>query len=776
MTLIKTLMSANRSERDKFTVPRSVQQSIPIKRIYADGIWQAGSKHSRMWRFADVDYAAASDEDRRSIFLSYCAVLNALPTDASAKITIVNRRLNPVDFQRTVLMQEQGDELDRYRREYNAILTSKTAESNNLVQEKYITLSIAQRKIEESRTWFRRVEGNMSKSFGRLNSGIKAISNYDRLRLFHDFFRAGEEQYFSFEQADTMRRGVDFRDLICPDGLQFKADHFEMGSKFGRVLFLRDYPSYIKDEMISALSEFARNMVISIDILPIPTDEAVKEIQQRILGVESDVIRWQQRQNGRGNFNAAVPYELEQLRTEAKEYLDDLTTRDQRMMFAVVTLVHVADTLEQLDADTDFLLSVGREHLCQFATLRYQQEDGLNTVLPYGLRRIKALRTLTTESTAVMMPFRAQDMQEPGGIYYGTNSVTHNLILCNRKVLLNGGGFVVGVSGSGKSMCAKGELVNVALSTDDDVLVVDPDGEYAPLITALGGAVLEVSAGSSNHINAMDINADYAGEDDPVLLKSEFIMSLCDQVMGSGKLGAQEKSIVDRCTSMVYRDYTKSYTGELPSLLDLYTILLEQPEEQAANVALALELFSKGNLNIFAHQTNVDMTSRILCYDISGLGKQLRPVGMTVMLDAIVNRVTANRRKGKRTWILIDEIRLLFDSEYSASFLERSWLNFRKYGGLPTGLIQNAEKCLTNETARFLFGNSEFLVILKQSPADLQMLTPLLGISEVQANYVRNAEAGSGLLRYGNSMLPFRNEIPRDTELYRLMTTKPGER
>ncbi len=347
-----------------------------------------------------MNYAAASDEDRRSIFLSYGSALNALPTDAGAKITIINRRLNPVDFERTVLMKERGDGLDEYRREYNAILTGKAAESNNLVQEKYITLSIAQRKIEDSRAYFRRVDSNLSKSFGRLDSGARAISNYDRLRLLHDFFRPGEEQYFTFDQAQAMRRGVDFRDLICPDGLEFKADHFEMGGKFGRVLFLKEFASYIKDEMISDLSDFARNLVISIDILPIPTDEAVKEIQQRILGVESDITRWQQRQNSKNNFTATVPYELEQLRSEAKEFLDDLTVRDQRMMFAVVTLVHLADSLEQLNADTEFFLSVGREHLCTFSTLRYQQEDGLNTVLPYGLRRVKALRTLTTESRA----------------------------------------------------------------------------------------------------------------------------------------------------------------------------------------------------------------------------------------------------------------------------------------------------------------------------------------------------------------------------------------
>ena len=388
--MIKTLLLANKAERDAFFIPRSVQQSIPIKRIYKDGIWLVGRKHSKTWRFADINYEAASDDDRRAIFLSYCGVLNSLPTDAAAKITICNRRLNFEVFQRTVLMKEKGDKLDEYRRESNQILLDKMAQSNNLVQDKFITLSIPQRKIEDSRAYFRRVEGDLAKSFGRLDSGARAISNYDRLRILHDFFRPGEEQYFTFDKSETIRKGMDFRDLICPDSFSFKAGYFEMGGKVGRVLFLKDLASFLKDDMIAELSDFSRSLMLSIDILPIPTDEAVKEIQSRILAVETDITRWQQKQNANNNFTAAIPYELEQLRSETKEFLSDLTERDQRMIFAVVTLVHLADSMEQLDADTETLLAIGREHLCQFAVLRYQQEDGLNTVLPYGLRRIKA--------------------------------------------------------------------------------------------------------------------------------------------------------------------------------------------------------------------------------------------------------------------------------------------------------------------------------------------------------------------------------------------------
>lgn len=773
--MIKSLAAANKSERDKFTIPRSVQQSIPIKCIYGDGIWQVGRKHSRTWRFSDVNYAAASEEDRRGIFLSYGGVLNSLPTDAAAKITIINHRLNPVDFERTILMKEQGDTLDKYRREANDILTRRTAESNNLVQEKYVTLSISQRKIEETRSYFRRVDANLSKSFGRLDSGARPVSNHDRLRILHDFFRPGEEQYFTFDQSAVIRRGVDFRDLICPDGLAFKAGHFEMGGKFGRVLFLKDYASYIKDEMISDLSDFSRNLVLSIDILPIPTDEAVREIQGRILGIETDITRWQQRQNDKNNFTATVPYELEQLRGETKEFLSDLTERDQRMIFAVVTLVHIADTLEQLDADTETLLSIGREHLCQFSTLRYQQEDGLNTVLPYGLRRVKAMRTLTTESAAVLMPFRVQEIQDPGGLSYGVNAISKNLLICDRKRLISPHAFYLGVSGSGKSVGMKNTILNVALATGDDIIIIDAEREYGPLARALGGEVIEISPHSGHHINPLEVAGDYDGEN-PVALKSEIITSILEQQMGVGRLTGSHKSIIDRCTANVYQTYFKSKgKAPMPLLTDWRNEVMRQVDPEAREIALAAELITEGSLNVFAHPGNVDMDNRIVVLDLYEMGEQLRPTALVVTLEAIQNRVMENRRKGKYTWVFLDEVYLYFKYHYSGEFLYRAWKRFRKYAGIMTAATQNVEECLKSETARLMLANSEFLLLFNQAATDRLELSKLLHISDTQMGYITNAEPGHGLLRIGGSLVPFSNTIPKDSELYRLMSTTPGE-
>lgn len=769
--MIKSLVAANKSERDRFFVPRSVQQSIPIERLYREGIWQVGRKHSRTWRFTDVNYIAASDDDRRSIFRAYSGVINALPTDALAKITIVNHKLNPQEFESHILMKEQGDYLDKYRRETNEILIQHAAAGNNLVQEKYITLAIPKRRIEESRAYFRRVNSNLRKSFSRLDSTVEALSNDERLRIFHDFFRPGEEQYFSYVHNEDMRRGMSFKDLICPDGLCFRKNYFEMGERFGRVLFLRDYASFIGDDMISDLSDIARNLVISIDLIPTPTDEAVREIQSQILGIETDITRWQQRQNAKNNFTASVPYELEQFRAEAKEYLDDLTSRDQRMIFAVVTLVHTADSLEQLDADTETILSLGREHLCTFSVLNYQQEGGLNTVLPYGLRRIKAIRTLTTESVAVMIPFKSQEIQDKGGISYGINSVSRNPIICDRKRLISPHGFCLGVSGSGKSMAMKNTIKNVALGTDDDIIIIDAEREY-DFVREFGGEVVEISPHSLNHINPLDVPEELEGEN-IIAIKSQIITSILEQQMRKGDLTASHKSIIDRCTANAYKPYLRG-TGPVPLLSDWRKELLKQPEPEARELALVAELITEGSLNVFAHRSNVNMDNRIVTIDLYEMGDELRPTALVVTLEAIQNRVIANRKRGKYTWVFIDEVYLYFKYRYSAEVLYRAWKRFRKYGGILTAATQNVEECLDSDTARLMFANSEFLMLFNQAATDREKLAQLLHISENQMGYVTDAEPGHGLLRMGAALVPFSNTIPSNTELYRLMNTSPS--
>ena len=676
-----------------------------------------------------------------------------------------------------MLLKEEHDELDKYRKEYNQMLLSQTKKANEIVQEKIITISIYKKSIEEARNYFSRAGADLISHFGTLGSKCVELDAEERLRIAHDFYRTGEETSFHFDIHETMKKGHDFKDFICPDSVEFQSDFFKIGERYGRVLFLKEYASFIKDSMVAELTELNRNMMLSLDIIPIPMDEAIREAENRRLGIETNITNWQRKQNANNNFSAIIPYDMEQQRNESKEFLDDLTTRDQRMFSSVLTIVLTAESKEQLNNDTESVLQTARKNLCQLGILKFQQMDGLNTVLPFGTRKIDALRTLTTESLAVFMPFKVQEIRHENGIFYGQNTISKNMIIADRKQLLNGNSFILGVSGSGKSFTGKQEISSIILKDKDaDIIIIDPEREYSPLIKALGGEVIKISSTSDNHINAMDMNSEYGDGANPVILKSEFILSLCEQLIGSSNLGPKQKSIIDRCTANVYRVFQQgNYQGIPPTLQDFREDLLRQQEPEAKEIALAIELFTNGSLNTFAKNTNVDTDNRLICYDILDLGKQLLPIGMLVVLDSILNRITSNRSKGKNTYIFIDEIYLLFQYEYSANFLFTLWKRVRKYGAFCTGITQNVEDLLQSHTARTMLANSEFIVMLNQASTDRIELAKLLNISDLQMSYITNVGPGEGLLKVGSSLVPFVNKYPKNTELYRLMTTKFGE-
>lgn len=775
--MMKSLKRSLKQDKERYTVPKSVHDYIPITSIWEDGIFKVGSRFVKSFKFADINYLVASREDKESMFLGYSELLNSLDSSAVTKLTINNHKLNRVDFEENILMPERSDELTEYRKEYNAILMDKATQANGIVQEKYITVSVVKKDISEAREYFARVGSDLIAHFVALGSKCVELDATEKLRILHDFYRPGEEVYFHFDLADMARKGHDFKDYICPDSIERFDDYVKIGEKYARVLFLKDYASYIKDSMVSEMTELNRNLMLSIDVMPIPTDEAVREVENRLLGVETNIANWQRKQNANNNFSAVVPYDMELQRKESKEFLDDLTTRDQRMMCSTLTLVHVADTKEQLDSDTESLLSTARRHLCQLAVLKFQQMDGINTALPIGCRKINVMRTLTTESLAVFMPFKVQEICHDKGIYYGQNAISNNMIIANRRHLLNGNSFILGVSGSGKSFTGKCEISNLMLDGDADIIIIDPEREYSPLVKALGGAIIDISATSKNHINAMDMNSDYGDGEDPIILKSEFILSLCEQLIGSRSLGAKEKSLIDRCTKNVYRNYRRrGYKGKVPTLKDFRAELLKQEEPEAQDIALAIELFTDGSLNTFAKETNVDVDNRLICYDILDLGKQLLPIGMLVVLDSILNRITANRAKGKNTFIFIDEIYLLFQHEYSANFLFTLWKRVRKYGAFCTGITQNVDDLLQSHTARTMLANSEFVIMLNQASTDRVKLAELLNISDTQLSYITNVEAGRGLMKVGSALVPFVNKFPKNTKLYGLMTTRFGER
>ena len=771
---MKTLSRLFKQDRERFVVPKSAQDVIPIKTIWDDGIFMVGAgQYSKTFRFEDINYEVASKEDKQVMFLAYSEVLNSFDSSAIYKITIIVKKLDKEDFKRSILISLKGDALDEYRAEYNKIMLDEATGANGFIQQKYITVTVHKKSIEEARNYFSRTGADLSAHFKRLGSRAIVLDANDRLRILHDFFRSGEESAYNWNSREAMRKGHSFKDYICPDTFEFEKDHFQMGDKYGRVVFLRDYANYIKDDMVSDICGFNRNMMMSLDVVPVPTDEAVREVEKRVLGVETNITNWQRRQNSNNNFSAVIPYDMELQRKESKEYLDDLTTRDQRMMFSVLTVVLTAETKEQLDSDTETLLAIGRQHLCQLATLKYQQMDGLNTALPYGIRKIDALRTLTTESVAVFIPFRVQEVSDSGGVFHGINAISRNMIFCNKQNLLNPNAFRLGVPGSGKSMGAKAELAFIAISTDDDILVCDPEGEYGALIESLGGQVIRIAPGSPDHVNAMDMVDGYGDGGDPVIEKSEFILSLFEQLDPHKNLSIIEKGIIDNCVKNVYENH--KHGGPLPTLAVLQEELRQHRDKEAENLAKALELFTNGSLNVFAHPTNVDTQNRMVVYDIFNLGSQLKTAGLLVVTDAMINRVTRNWQQGKRTHIIIDEFHVVFENDYSSNFFASAWRRFRKRNAFPTGITQNVEYLLDSVTARTMLSNSEFIVMNNQAASDRIELAKLLNISSEQMEYVTNAKAGSGLMRIGNAIVPFVNKFSPNTALFKLMNTKPGE-
>lgn len=770
-------MNIRKRKKEHTRIPRSVQDAIPISTVYDDGLFRVGkNQYSRTYKFEDINYQVASEADKETMFERYCALLNSLDSNATTKITINNRKLNQADFEKRIFIKEQDDNLNEYRREYNQMLLAKATAGNSIMQEKYITVTVTEKSADDARQYFNRFSASLAIQLNKLGSKCTALGAIERLRIFYDFYRSGEESDFAFDLKDSRRKGHSFEDYICPDSMEIQKDHIVLGERYARVLFLKEYANFLKDDFVTELTTRCKNMMLSIDMLPLPTGKAVREVETRLLGTETNITNWQRKQNANNNFSAEVPYDLEMQRQELREFLDDLSSRDQKMMLSVLTIVITADTLDELNQQTKSMQELARERVSQIAVLKFQQLDGLHTVLPAGMQKLDIFRTLITESLAIQIPFRVQEIAHAKGIFYGQNVISKNMILADRTQLLNGNSFILGVSGSGKSFAAKCEITNHMLATDADILIIDPEREYAPLVRALGGEVIEISATSQNHINAMDMTKEY-GEINPIIEKSQFLQSLCEQIIAGHTFTKGQQSIIDRCTESVYRYYLQgNYQGVPPTLQDFREELLKQPEAEAHALALELELFTKGSLNTFAQQTNVDTDKRLICYDIMELGEQLRPIGMLVILDNILNRITANRRKGRQTFVYVDEIYLLFQYEYSAQFLFKLWKRVRKYGAFCTGITQDVEDLLQSHIARTMLSNSEFVIMLNQAATNREELARLLNISDTQLSYITNVDAGHGLLKIGSSLIPFENSFPRDTKLYHLMTTKLSDK
>ena len=767
--MIKSFSKLKKQNKEEFRIPKTTQDTIPVDTVYKDGIFKIGNRYTKSYRFLDINYAIASKEEKIGLFLDYGDLLNSFDSSVMVKITVNNHKIDLHKFKEDILIPFKEDGLDEYRKEYNEMLLDKLKESDDIVQEKYLTLTVFKNNVEEARSYFSRIGTELSSHFAKLGSKCIELNLEERLKILHDFYRSDESE-FNFDMKDNMRKGHSFKDLICPLAPEFKHKYFKLDDKYGRVLYLSNYPRFIKDSIVSELCNLNKNMMYSMDLISIPTDEAVKEIERKLLGVNTNITNWQRRQNANNNFSAVIPYDMEMQREECKEFLDDLTIRDQRMMLCNITIVHLADSKEELDNDTELLKSVARKFMCDLSILYFssRQLDGLCTVLPIGLNRLNIIRTLLTESASVFIPFRAQEIADKGGIWYGQNAITNNPIFCNKECLQNPNAFVLGVPGSGKSFLTKEEIEFIIMRTDDDILICDPENEYSNIIRKFGGEVIEISAGSKDHINAMDMKDGYGDSGDPVRDKSQFIMSLIEQVSRKG-IDDLERSIIDRCVRETYMEF------ERPTLKTLRAKLLEQQEKEAKALALKLEIFTDGSLDAFAHETNVDVDNRIVSYNIFKLGKQLKTMGLLVITDAMINRVNENFIKGKKTHIFIDEFHVVFENEQSAAFFNSAWRQFRKRDAYPTGITQNVEYLLDSVEASTMLSNSEFVVMLNQAYQDREKLGRLLNISDEQMSYITNAQSGCGLIKYGGILVPFVNKMPKGL-LYDLNTTKPRDR
>ena len=773
--MIKSYERLKKQNKERIRVPRTVQDTIPVDSIYKDGIFRSGNRYTKSYRFLDINYKIASGEDKNNLFLTYSDLLNSFDPSVMTKITINNRKVDIKKFKEDILIPLKEDGLDKYRVEYNDMLLSKLAEGDDIIQEKYITVTVFKSNIEEARFTFSRITAEFSTLFSRLGSSCIELDAEERLKILHDFYRKETEE-FQLDLSDLARKGHSFKDLITPRMCKYYNKYFEFDGKYGRVLYLNNYPGFLKDEFVSELCDLNKNLMYSMDIITVPTDEAVREVENKFLGVEKNITDWQMKQNRNNNFSAIIPYDMELQRKECKEFLDDLIVRDQRMMLCNITVVHLADSIEELNKDTETLKAVARKYVCELETLYFskRQLDGLQTVLPIGVNKLNITRTLLTESAAVFIPFRAHEIMQKGGVWFGQNAITNNPILCNKALLQNPNSFFFGIPGSGKSFLTKEEIEFLILSTDDDIIIADPEGEYDSIINALGGQIIRIGTNSTDYINAMEMVEGYGDSGNSIADKSQFLMSVFENLDANhGGITPIDRSIIDRCVTLVYQEAKTN--GYVPTLKHLYKKLLEQNEPEAKSLAIKLELFTNGSLNIFAHETNVDIKSRILSFNIFNLGKQLKTLGLLVITDAIINRVNENWRKGKRTHIFIDEIHVIFENEESATFFASAWRQFRKRDAYPTGITQNVKYLLSSQQGISMLSNSEFIVMLNQSANDREDLAKLLNISEEQMSYITNAPTGCGLIKYGGSIVPFVNKMPRGL-LYDLNTTRPGDK
>jgi type IV secretory pathway VirB4 component len=760
---------------------KSAQDSIPFQRMFPDGICRVtDSYYTKTVQFQDINYQLNQNEDKTAIFDGWCDFLNYFDSSVRFQLSFVNMSANKDNYARYITISPQGDDFDSIRLEYTQMLQNQLARGNNgLIKTKYLTFGVEADGLKAAKPRLERIETDILNNFKRLGVAAEPMNGTERLRLLHGMLHMDEQEPFRFSWDWLAPSGLSVKDFIAPSSFEFRTGRsFGVGRRIGCASFLQILAPELNDRMLADFLDMESSLIVSMHVQSVDQVKAIKTIKRKITDLQKMTIEEQKKAVRAGYDMDIIPSDLTTYGTEAKKLLQDLQSRNERMFLLTFIVVNTAGSRQQLDNNVFQAASIAQKYNCQLTRLDFRQEEGLMSSLPLGMNQIEIQRGLTTSSVAIFIPFTTQELFQDGkeALYCGLNALSNNLIMVDRKRLKNPNGLILGTPGSGKSFAAKREITNVFLVTDDDIIICDPEAEYGPLVERLHGQVIKISPTSPHYINPMDLNLNYSDDENPLSLKSDFILSLCELIVG-GKDGLMpvEKTIIDRCVRMVYRDYLSDPVPEnMPILEDLYNELRRQEEKEAQYIATALEIYVSGSLNVFNHRTNINIENRIVSFDIKELGKQLKKIGMLIVQDAVWNRVTINREQHKSTRYYIDEMHLLLREEQTAAYTVEIWKRFRKWGGIPTGITQNVKDLLSSREVENIFENSDFILMLNQASGDRQILAKQLNISPHQLSYVTHSGEGEGLLFYGNVILPFVDRFPRG-ELYDLLTTKPQE-
>ena len=778
----KTVREIIKNAQRNDGTPKTAQQTIPFDRMFPDGICRVGlDYYTKTIQFQDINYQLAQQEDKTEIFEEWCSFLNFFDSSVKFQLSFNNMATDVSDFEKSIAISHKNDGFDDVRDEYSEVLLHQMEAGNNgLTKTKYLTFGIKAESMKTAKPRLTHIETDILNNFKRLGVRATTLNGYERLELMHRQLHMGDDAKFHFDWKYLVGSGLSVKDFIAPSSFAFPTGrYFQVGDLYGCMSFLSIDASDISDRLLADFLSMESSQIVTMHIQSVDQNEAIKTIKHTITELDRSKIEEQKKAVRAGYDMDIIPSDLATYGKDAKALLKELQSQNERMFLLTFLVMNTGKTKQELENNVFQAASIAQKHNCNLVRLDYQQEQGLMSTLPLANNLIEIQRGMTTSSTAIFVPFTTQELFQNGdeALYYGLNALSNNMIMVDRKKLKNPNALILGTPGSGKSFSAKREIANAFLVTDDDIIISDPESEYSPLVARFGGQVIKISPTSDQYINPMDINMNYSDDDNPIALKADFILSLCELIVGNKDgLRPVEKTVIDRCIRQIYQKYFENPGPEnMPILGDLYQALLNQDEPEAKHVATALEIYVSGSLNVFNHRTNVEFTNRLVCYDIKDLGKQLKKIGMLVVQDQVWGRVTENRSQGKSTRYYMDEMHLLLREDQTAAYTVEIWKRFRKWGGIPTGITQNVKDLLASKEVENIFENSDFIYMLNQAVGDRQILAKQLNISPHQLSYVTHSGEGEGLLFYGNVILPFVDRFPANTELYRIMTTRLSE-